>query len=82
MRILIAAAFAASPALITRYPSIEASSARIGSTSTTTTLAPMPCAREAMPRPTQPYPPTTTDLPAKRMFVARKMPSIADWPVP
>ncbi len=47
----ISAAFAIES---TSKPSITASSARIGSTSVTITWAPMPRAREATPRPTQP----------------------------
>ena len=39
---------------MTSKPSIAASSARIGSTSVTITCAPMPRARIATPRPTQP----------------------------
>ena len=45
---------AASAIGITSKPSISASSARIGSTSVTITCAPMPRARMATPRPTQP----------------------------
>ena len=47
----IAAAFAIGS---TSNPSIAASSARIGSTSVTITCAPIPRARDATPRPTQP----------------------------
>ena len=45
---------AASGIFITEKPSITASSARIGSTSVTTTWAPMPLARVATPRPHMP----------------------------
>ena len=45
---------AASPAVMTAYPSISASSARTGSTSTTATWAPWPAIREVIPLPTQP----------------------------
>ena len=45
---------AASAAVITWKPSISASSARTGSTSTIATWAPIPCMRDAIPRPTQP----------------------------
>src|SRR5512140_366453 len=45
---------AASSIVITRYPSITASSAFNGSISVTMTLAPSPRAREATPRPHQP----------------------------
>ena len=48
----------------------------------TATWAPWPCIREAIPRPTQPYPAMTTFRPAMRRFVARTMPSTVDWPVP
>ena len=47
----ISAAFAIGS---TSKPSIAASSARIGSTSVTITCAPIPLARDATPRPTQP----------------------------
>src|SRR5260221_8127013 len=50
---------AASSILITRNPSITASSALVGSISVTITSAPAPRAREARPRPHQPYPATT-----------------------
>ena len=46
--------FAASAIGITRKPSITASNAGSGSTSVTTTWAPMPRARLAKPRPHQP----------------------------
>ena len=45
---------AAWPAVMTWKPSISASSARIGSTSTTATWAPWPAIRAAIPLPTQP----------------------------
>ena len=45
---------AARSAVMTWKPSIRASSARIGSTSQTITLAPRPWARSAMPLPVQP----------------------------
>ena len=45
---------AASAWVITEKPSISASRARTGSTSTTATCAPWPSIREAMPLPTQP----------------------------
>ena len=50
---------------MTRYPSMTASSARRGSTSTMTTFAPMPWARIATPRPHQPYPQMTKVAPAR-----------------
>src|SRR5207302_779083 len=43
---------------------------------------PPPRARSAKPRPHHPYPAATTVLPAIRKFVARRMPSSVDWPVP
>ena len=67
---------------MTTNPSISASRARTGSTSTTATWAPCPAIREAIPLPTQPYPAMTTLRPAIRMFVARRIPSTVDWPVP
>src|SRR3954447_21312351 len=73
---------AACSAGMTAKPSIRASSARSGSTSQTITDAPNPCARRATPRPVQPYPSTTTVCPAKSRFVARRMPSSTDCPVP
>ena len=73
---------AASFMLITRKPSMTASSARSGLTSVTMTFAPMPRARAAKPRPHIPYPAATTFFPASRMSVARMMPSTVDWPVP
>ncbi len=45
---------AASVWVMTRKPSIRASSAGIGSTSTTATCAPIPFMRIAIPLPTQP----------------------------
>ena len=45
-------------------------------------VAPAPRARLATPRPHQPYPATTTVLPASSRLVARMMPSSVDWPVP
>jgi len=45
-------------------------------------LGAMPRAREATPRPHQPYPQTTMTWPAISMPVARMMPSMVDWPVP
>ena len=66
----------------TRKPRSEASSARTGSISVTMTRAPKPRARSATPRPLAPNPATTTALPASSVFVARRMPSITDWPVP
>ena len=67
---------------MTRYPSITASRAAVGSTSTTMTCAPMPRARDATPRPHIPYPQTTNARPARSRLVARMMASIVDWPVP
>ena len=61
---------------------MEASSAIMGSISVTITLAPMPAARMATPLPHQPYPATTTVLPATTRLVVCMMPSQADWPVP
>ena len=66
----------------TRKPRSDASSALTGSTSVTMTWAPKPRARSATPRPLAPNPATTTVLPASRVLVARRMPSIADCPVP
>jgi hypothetical protein len=66
----------------TRKPRSEASSARTGLTSVTITWAPKPRARSATPRPLAPNPATTTVFPASSVLVARRMPSIADWPVP
>ena len=60
----------------------EASKAFIGSISATITCAPIPRAREASPRPHQPYPTTKNFLPAKSIFVARTTPSTVDCPVP
>jgi hypothetical protein len=57
--------FAASCIGSTRKPSMQASSAATGSTSHTVTCAPMPRARIAIPFPTQPYPATTTGIPAR-----------------
>src|SRR5436190_1927675 len=73
---------AASTAGRTSKPSIRASSARIGSTSHTITVAPAPRARSAIPRPVAPYPSTTMVWPATKRLVARRMPSSADCPVP
>src|SRR6266705_1707767 len=73
---------AASAIGTTRYPSICASSAFIGSISVTSTFAPAPRARMANPRPHHPYPATTTALPAIKRLVARMMPSSVDCPVP
>ena len=66
----------------TRKPRSDASSARTGSISVTITWAPKPRAHSATPRPLAPNPATTTVLPASRVLVARRMPSIADCPVP
>ena len=73
---------AAWPIGSTRKPRSDASSARTGSTSVTMTSAPKPRARSATPRPLAPNPATTTVLPASSVLVARRMPSIADCPVP
>src|SRR3954467_12653092 len=73
---------AASSAGITAKPSIRASSARSGSTSHTITEAPSPCARSATPHPVHTYPRTTTVSPASSRFVARRIPSSTDCPVP
>ena len=67
---------------ITRKPFMVASRALMGSISVTITLAPMPAARMATPLPHQPYPATTTVLPATTRLVVCMMPSQADWPVP
>src|SRR6266571_2058562 len=48
----------------TSNPSMEASMALTGSTSVTTTRAPIPRARIAIPRPVHPYPATTKVFPA------------------
>ena len=53
-----------------------------GSTSVMTTFAPIPRARMANPLPQWPYPATTNVLPATKTDVARRIPSIVDWPVP
>ena len=74
--------FAASSICITRYPSMTAFRAAIGSTSVTITLAPIPRARLANPLPQCPYPATTKVLPASKTLVARIIPSSVDWPVP
>jgi hypothetical protein len=66
----------------TEKPSSFAFNAAIGSTSVTITFAPIPDAFLAIPFPTCPYPATTTFFPETSMFVARIMPSKADWPVP
>ena len=66
----------------TRNPRSEASRARTGSISVTMTWAPKPRAYSATPRPLAPNPATTTVLPASRVLVARRMPSMADCPVP
>src|ERR687884_613065 len=57
---------------------MTASSARSGSVSVTITCAPIPFARSATPRPTQPYPEMTKRFPASSTFVARMIPSIVD----
>ena len=67
---------------ITLNPSIIASSAHRGSISVTITFAPAPLARIARPLPHQPYPQTTNVEPAISLFVALKIPSSVDWPVP
>ena len=66
----------------TRKPCRDASSARTGSTSVTMTWAPKPRAYSATPRPLAPNPATTTVFPASSVLVARRMPSMADCPVP
>jgi len=66
----------------TRKPRSDASRARTGSISVTITCAPNPRAYSATPRPLAPNPATTTVLPASSVFVARRMPSTADCPVP
>ncbi|MMZ62259.1 hypothetical protein D1872_244600 [compost metagenome] len=68
--------------LMTSKPSITASRALIGSTSVTITLAPIPLILIAIPLPTQPYPATTTFLPAMSMLVALNIPSTVLCPVP
>ncbi len=73
---------AAWPIGSTRNPRSDASSARTGSISVTITCAPKPRAYSATPRPLAPNPATTTVLPASRVLVARRMPSMADCPVP
>src|SRR4029078_5485112 len=66
----------------TLYPSIYASIALMGSTSTIVTLAPNPLALEATPCPTNPYPHTTTCLPAIRTLVNLIIPYKVLCPVP
>src|SRR3989344_3867385 len=64
--------------VVTKNPSIAASSAFTGSISVTMTPAPIPLARMASPLPHQPYPATTKVLPASSTSVARIMPSSVD----
>ena len=73
---------AASSMGMTRKPFMVASRALKGSTSVTMTLAPMPAARMATPLPHQPYPATTTVLPATTRLAVCMMASQTDWPVP
>ena len=67
---------------ITSKPSITASIALTGLISVTITLAPRPFALMATPLPHQPYPATTTFLPATIRLVVRITPSHTDCPVP
>ena len=73
---------AASSIVITRNPSITASSARKGFTSVTITFAPSPFARIAMPFEQKPYPATTTVRPVTMLFVVYMIPSQTLCPVP
>ena len=73
---------AASSMGMTRKPFMVASRALKGSTSVTITSAPMPLARMATPLPHQPYPATTTVLPATTRLVVCMMASHTLWPVP
>ena len=66
----------------TRNPRSTASSARTGSTSVITTLAPSARADSAMPEPHAPNPATTTVLPASSTPLARSSPSSTDCAVP
>ena len=74
--------FTASRIVITLYPSILASKARIGSTSVTMTSAPKPAARSASPLPHHPYPQTVTVFPAITILVVPMIASKLDCPVP
>ena len=65
-----------------RKPSMVASRALKGSISVMMTLAPIPLARMAVPLPHQPYPATTTVLPATIRLVVSMMAVHTDWPVP
>ena len=55
---------AASSSEVTANPSVDACRARTGSSSTTVTAAPSAEPKRAHPRPTSPYPMTTTLIPA------------------
>ena len=74
--------FAASFIGITSNPSITASIALTGSISVTITRAPRAFALIDTPLPHQPYPATTTILPATIRLVVLLIPSHTDCPVP
>ena len=61
---------------------MAACKAQMGSISVTITRAPRPAARMATPFPHQPYPATTTVVPATTRLVVRITPSHTLWPVP
>ncbi len=68
----------ASSIVTTRYPSIAAWSAQIGSISVTHTCADSARRLSAEPLPTSPYPQTTATLPAIMTSVARLIASTRD----